>query len=126
MLAAGHDVLVARGYHGTRVDDITQAAKVSHGAFYRYFDNKDHLIRLLAVRAIRTVSVAMADIPDAGGSGAGGGLAGGPAASGKTLPVMNPATGEPVGKVAHAERSDLDRALAAAKKGFNVWHKLSA
>jgi AcrR family transcriptional regulator len=84
LLAAGHDVLVARGYHGTRVDDITQAAKVSHGAFYRYFDNKDHLIRLLAVRAIRTVSVAMADIPDAGGSGAGGGLAGGPAASGKT------------------------------------------
>jgi AcrR family transcriptional regulator len=64
LLAAGHDVLVARGYHGTRVDDITQAAKVSHGAFYRYFDNKDHLIRLLAVRAIRTVSVAMADIPD--------------------------------------------------------------
>jgi AcrR family transcriptional regulator len=64
LLAAGHDVLVARGYHGTRVDDITQAAKVSHGAFYRYFDNKDHLIRLLAVQAIRTVSVAMADIPD--------------------------------------------------------------
>ncbi|MGH9228182.1 MAG: TetR/AcrR family transcriptional regulator [Acidimicrobiales bacterium] len=64
LLAAGHDVLVARGYHGTRVDDITQAARVSHGAFYRYFDNKDHLIRLLAARAIRTVSVAMADIPD--------------------------------------------------------------
>ena len=27
----------------------------------------------------------------------------GPAASGKTIPVLNPATGEPVGKVAHAE-----------------------
>jgi AcrR family transcriptional regulator len=48
---------------------------VSHGAFYRYFDNKDHLIRLLAVRAIRTVSVAMADIPD---------IAGSPCTSGKT------------------------------------------
>ena len=68
LLAAGHDVLVARGYHGTRVDDIAQAAGVSHGAFYRYFENKDHLIRLLAVRAIRTVSVAMADIPDIAGS----------------------------------------------------------
>jgi AcrR family transcriptional regulator len=78
LLAAGHDVLVARGYHGTRVDDITQAAKVSHGAFYRYFDNKDHLIRLLTVRAIRTVSVAMADIPDiAGGAGSSGRGAGG-------------------------------------------------
>jgi AcrR family transcriptional regulator len=80
LLAAGHDVLVARGYHGTRVDDITQAAKVSHGAFYRYFDNKDHLIRLLTVRAIRTVSMAMADIPDI----AAGAAAGGPAASAKT------------------------------------------
>jgi AcrR family transcriptional regulator len=64
LLAAGHEVLVARGYHGTRVDDIAAAAGVSHGAFYRYFDNKEHLVRLLAVRAIRTVSVAMADIPD--------------------------------------------------------------
>jgi AcrR family transcriptional regulator len=76
LLAAGHDVLVARGYHGTRVDDITQAAKVSHGAFYRYFDNKDHLIRLLAVRAIRTVSVATADIPDIAGRPAPPGTAG--------------------------------------------------
>ena len=50
----------------------------------------------------------------------------GPAASGKTIPVLNPATGEPTGKVAHAERADLDRALAAAKKGFLVWSKTSA
>jgi AcrR family transcriptional regulator len=64
LLAAAHEVLVTRGYHGTRVDDIAAAAGVSHGAFYRYFDNKDHLIRLLAVQAIRKVSVAMADIPD--------------------------------------------------------------
>jgi succinate-semialdehyde dehydrogenase / glutarate-semialdehyde dehydrogenase len=47
-------------------------------------------------------------------------------ASGKTLPVLNPATGEPVGKVAHADRSDLDRALEAAEKGFQVWRKVSA
>jgi succinate-semialdehyde dehydrogenase / glutarate-semialdehyde dehydrogenase len=50
----------------------------------------------------------------------------GPAASGKTIPVLNPATGEPAGKVAHAERADLDRALGAAKKGFQVWSKTSA
>jgi len=70
LLAAGHDVLVARGYHGTRVDDIASAAGVSHGAFYRYFENKDHLIRLLTVRAIRNVSVSMADVPDIGADGA--------------------------------------------------------
>ena len=49
-----------------------------------------------------------------------------PSAAGKTLPVLNPATGEPVGKVAHAEKGDLDRALEAAEKGFHVWRKMSA
>ena len=33
------------------------------------------------------------------------------AASGKTLDVLNPATGERVGRVAHASLADLDRAL---------------
>ncbi|WP_300301605.1 NAD-dependent succinate-semialdehyde dehydrogenase, partial [Ferrovibrio sp.] len=47
-------------------------------------------------------------------------------ANGKTLPVLNPATGEEIGKVAHAEKADLDRALAAADKGFKAWKKVSA
>ncbi len=47
-------------------------------------------------------------------------------ATGKTLKVLNPATAEPVGVVAHADRSDLDRALAAADRGFKVWSKVSA
>ncbi|MBX6425841.1 MAG: NAD-dependent succinate-semialdehyde dehydrogenase [Variibacter sp.] len=50
----------------------------------------------------------------------------GPSASGRTIPVLNPATGEPVGKVAHADKADLDRALKAAHKGFQVWKKMSA
>ena len=50
----------------------------------------------------------------------------GPAESGKTLPVLNPATGEVIGKLAHAERPDLDRALAAAEKGFAVWKRMSS
>ncbi len=49
-----------------------------------------------------------------------------PAQSGRTLPVLNPATGEPIGAVAHAGRPDLDRALAAAAKGFEVWRRTSA
>jgi succinate-semialdehyde dehydrogenase / glutarate-semialdehyde dehydrogenase len=48
------------------------------------------------------------------------------AASGRTLPVVNPATGETIGTVAHAEKADLDRALEAAKKGFDVWRKTGA
>ena len=49
-----------------------------------------------------------------------------PAADGRTLPVFNPATGEEIGRVAHAGRADLDAALAAAQKGFAAWRKMSA
>lgn len=49
-----------------------------------------------------------------------------PAASGRTIDVVNPATGERIGGVAHAEKPDLDRALAAVDKGFGVWRRISA
>jgi AcrR family transcriptional regulator len=71
LLQAGRDVLVRRGYQGTRVDDIAKEAGLSHGAFYRYFKNKDHLARLLAARALRTVSSAFAEIPADDGEGGG-------------------------------------------------------
>jgi succinate-semialdehyde dehydrogenase/glutarate-semialdehyde dehydrogenase len=35
--------------------------------------------------------------------------------------VLNPATGAEIGRVAHAGIADLDRALAAAQKGFETW-----
>jgi succinate-semialdehyde dehydrogenase/glutarate-semialdehyde dehydrogenase len=50
----------------------------------------------------------------------------GAAAAGRTLTVLNPATSEPIGTVAHAEIADLDRALDAAERGFHVWRKISA
>jgi succinate-semialdehyde dehydrogenase/glutarate-semialdehyde dehydrogenase len=36
-------------------------------------------------------------------------------------PVLDPATGEVLGELPHATREDLDRALAAAEKGFKIW-----
>ncbi|HSU21779.1 NAD-dependent succinate-semialdehyde dehydrogenase [Comamonadaceae bacterium OTU4NAUVB1] len=48
------------------------------------------------------------------------------AASGKTIDVVNPATGQRIGKVAHAGIADLDRALAAAQSGFEAWRKIPA
>jgi len=48
------------------------------------------------------------------------------AAGGRSIPVVNPATGETIGTVAHADKSDLDRALEAADKGFRQWRKVSA
>ncbi len=48
------------------------------------------------------------------------------AASGKTIDVVNPATGQVIGRVAHAGIPDLDRALAAAQRGFEDWRKVPA
>ncbi len=48
LLDAGLVVLPARGYHDTRVDDIADEAGLSHGSFYRYFDNKDDFFQALA------------------------------------------------------------------------------
>lgn len=48
------------------------------------------------------------------------------AADGRTLPVFNPATGKEIGRVAHAGKVDLDRALAAAQKGFETWREMPA
>jgi succinate-semialdehyde dehydrogenase/glutarate-semialdehyde dehydrogenase len=48
------------------------------------------------------------------------------AAAGRSIPVVNPATGDEIGTVAHADTGDLDRALEAADKGFRAWRKVSA
>ncbi|MGI9221595.1 MAG: NAD-dependent succinate-semialdehyde dehydrogenase [Woeseiaceae bacterium] len=41
----------------------------------------------------------------------------------KDLPVVDPATEKEIGRLPHAEISDLDDALAAAAKGFEIWSK---
>lgn len=48
------------------------------------------------------------------------------ATDGRTLAVFNPATGQEIGRVAHAGIVDLDRALIAAQKGFEVWRDTPA
>ena len=45
---------------------------------------------------------------------------------GKSEDVLNPATGTSIGRLPHASRADLDRALEAARKGFKVWRGTSA
>ena len=47
------------------------------------------------------------------------------AADGRTLAVVNPATGKEIGRVAHAGQADLERALAAAQKGFETWREMT-
>ncbi|MGO9857764.1 MAG: TetR/AcrR family transcriptional regulator [Acidimicrobiales bacterium] len=40
-----------RGYHATRVNDVVEIAKTSHGTFYLYFANKEDLLRALITEA---------------------------------------------------------------------------
>ena len=40
--------------------------------------------------------------------------------------VINPATGKVLGHLPHASKADLDEALAAASKGFQVWKNTTA
>ena len=40
------------------------------------------------------------------------------AASGKTFPTYNPATGEVLARVAEGDREDIDRAVKAARAAF--------
>jgi AcrR family transcriptional regulator len=40
-----------RGYHATRVNDVVEIAKTSHGTFYLYFSNKEDLLRALVGEA---------------------------------------------------------------------------
>jgi AcrR family transcriptional regulator len=72
LLEAGRRVFVARGLHGTRVDNIVDAAGLSHGTFYRYFRSKEELALLLAVGAMHTVSTTFTDMPDLTDAGATG------------------------------------------------------
>jgi AcrR family transcriptional regulator len=44
LLRAAADVFAARGYDGTRVSDIAEAAELSNGAMYAYFSSKVELL----------------------------------------------------------------------------------
>jgi succinate-semialdehyde dehydrogenase/glutarate-semialdehyde dehydrogenase len=48
-----------------------------------------------------------------------------PSQDGRRIAVLNPATAEPIGAVAHAGVADLDAALAAAERGFAAWRRVS-
>ena len=48
------------------------------------------------------------------------------AQAGETIAVYNPADGQKLGTVAHARKADMDEALAAAAKGFEIWRKTPA
>ena len=48
------------------------------------------------------------------------------ATSGETFHNINPANGEVIAEIGQASQDDLNKAIASAKQGFQVWSKMSA
>src|SRR4030095_1228361 len=48
------------------------------------------------------------------------------AASGQTLPTLNPHDNSVIAQVAMAGREDVDRAVDAAEKAFPAWRRMAA
>ncbi len=60
-----------RGYHATRVNDVVEIAKTSHGTFYLYFSNKEDLLRALVAEAsgeAQNLYDALSTLPVQGGA----------------------------------------------------------
>jgi AcrR family transcriptional regulator len=65
LLRAAADVFAARGYDGTRVSDIAEAAELSNGAMYAYFGSKaELLVGALRAHGRRLLSDLVAAEPD--------------------------------------------------------------
>ncbi len=50
LLDAAQKLMLAKGFAATTVDDICEAAKLTKGSFFHYFESKEHLGRVLLER----------------------------------------------------------------------------
>jgi len=56
LLEAGKKIIYTKGYHRTRVSDITKEANLGHGTFYLYFNSKkDIMIELASITISKVV-----------------------------------------------------------------------
>jgi AcrR family transcriptional regulator len=73
-MEAGVAAFSRRGFHSTRVDDIVNRAKTSHGTFYLYFSSKEDLFSQLVAEVAREFHSLTDALPviadDAGGRAA--------------------------------------------------------
>src|SRR6516164_7584070 len=50
LLDAAEELMLAKGYTATSVDEICTAAGLTKGSFFHYFEGKEHLGRVVAER----------------------------------------------------------------------------
>src|SRR5450432_3488279 len=68
LLDAAKQIFEERGFLDTRISDIADAAGLSHGAFYHYFDSKEQIFREIATALDDRLSEPMESIILAPGS----------------------------------------------------------
>lgn len=61
LLAAGAQVFATNGYRGSNVDQILAVAGLSRRTFYKYFDNRFELLRVLSQQCLEAVSALAAE-----------------------------------------------------------------
>src|SRR5258708_2932648 len=50
LLDAAQELMLAKGYTATSVDEVCEAAGLTKGSFFHYFENKEYLGRVVAER----------------------------------------------------------------------------
>lgn len=65
ILAAAERCFAARGFHATSMDAVAVEAGVSPGLVYRYFENKEALVREVAARDRAAAVASLADLEHA-------------------------------------------------------------
>ena len=63
ILSVAHEMLIAKGFEGTTLEQVAEEADVSKATFYNYFQNKDALLRAIAEIEIAAVGEQMAGEP---------------------------------------------------------------
>jgi AcrR family transcriptional regulator len=66
LLRAAREVFEAKGFPATRMTDLAEAAGVSHGTVYLYFDSKEAVLREVVTALVGEVYVALRVGDDAG------------------------------------------------------------
>ena len=64
LLEAAADTFAERGYHGTRIDSVSQRAGVAKGTIYNYFPSKGAVLETLVAEACLLAAEAALATPE--------------------------------------------------------------
>ena len=63
LLAAAQNLMLAKGFTATTVDDVCESARLTKGSFFHYFETKEALGKAVLDRYVSTMFQAIQDAP---------------------------------------------------------------